>query len=170
LTPHRGRSNRDHASVRPRQPAPRGRIIISRSRQLRGCGSGGVVPPRPGRPRMTRDHRSSGSASNASTVLPDLPRVDLDQQAATQSRVANACSAQGARSRPHTPPPPMPSEVGASLGVAGCDGDGGHGLPGSPEGPWVRACAPGRSHGANRSGGSRGDLGSNPGHHCGRLD
>jgi NMT1/THI5 like len=44
------------------------------------------------------------------------PRVDLDQQAATQSRVANARSPKERGPGLVRPTPPIPSEVGASLG------------------------------------------------------
>jgi hypothetical protein len=72
-----------------------------------------------GSPRL-KEHEQDASeqrhevAGLIATALPSLPRVDPDQQAVTQSNVANARPRSAVpASYPH---PPVPSEVGASLG------------------------------------------------------
>jgi hypothetical protein len=88
----------------------------------------GLVLPRPGRPttrERDRCHRAP-AAPRTHPRLPGSPRVDLDQQAATQSHAANNCSP---KERGHglTPPTPHnPVRSGPALG-RGRGGGCGHG-------------------------------------------
>ena len=92
---------------------------------------------------MTRErarcHPSTGSFKRLPS-LPCAPRVDLDQQAATQSRLANTRSFKehGPGLAPH-PPYPVRSGLDESLGaMEAAITKVSPGLPGSPERPWVR--------------------------------